>query len=456
MAPSSGAKSDLAVNTMKAQELRDPTRHRPPPPDFHCSESVEEGSVGFVTFHCSPPPSSELTGNLKYNCRKRSMGVLVEEEARVDDKDLELAYETVDPNFFDAGYTLAGATGFQIWAGTRLLLETLTWPPRNSDAIPVVEHPLLTFWREQITRTCQQGNHGRPLRVLELGAGIGVLGTNLAAAGAHVLLTDLATLVENATYPNILANCNKLDDNHVNNKHICDHTTTSMNDEYAECLQWLQPFHGVPIGKGWAATTPLDWTQPISKQLHRHHYENVDLIVASDCVWLVSMLNALLDTVAFFFQQSSTSQPPNMTIEFSTTRYSRRRYKSYLYHNQSSHSIRACQRMEDGMSGMATSVFGFCKERTRTTRPTHNTWIQQSTNSINRRRKGSICLLDLFRLTWCIENKQKQPKAIVPETHHVQIQNENQDEGLARTFNLFACFVYCYNMINLMPLFESQ
>lgn len=304
--------------------LRDPTLHRPPPPNLHCSESVEEGSVGSVTFLCSPPPSSALTRNLKFNCRKRSIGVLVEEEAKVDDKDLEEAYETVDPNFFDAGYTLAGATGFQIWAGTRLLLETLTWPPSTTTDSTYVEHPLLTYWREQITHHSRPQLGGwKPLRVLELGAGIGVVGTNLSAAGAHVLMTDLTTLVENATYPNILANCNNhhttLGDKNVMNTPpiLCD-TSTDTSNEYSDCPPWLQPLPGVPIGEGWAATTPLDWTQPVSKQIYPHQYQNVDLIVASDCVWLVSMLHALLDTVAYIFHQTTaaSSKPPTLLLSF--------------------------------------------------------------------------------------------------------------------------------------------
>jgi hypothetical protein len=86
--------------------------------------------------------------------------------------------------------------------------------------------------------------------------------------------------------------------------------------EYADCPPWLQPLPAVPIGKGWAATTSLDWTLPVSKQLQPHQYENIDLIVASDCVWLVSMLNALLDTVASFFQASSASKPPTFLLSF--------------------------------------------------------------------------------------------------------------------------------------------
>ncbi len=290
------------------QDLRDPTHCRPSPPKLHCSESVQDGAVGSVSFYCSAPPSSisTLTTDLKFNCRKRSIGVLENHEAKVDDKDLETAYETVDPNFFDKGYTLAGATGFQVWAGTRLLLESLLWPLPVEKNSSYSDHPLLTYWQERITRKTGE----TPLRVLELGAGIGVLGTNLAAAGAQVLLTDLKTLVENATYPNILWNCSRREEYDKDDN--WDLLSASVVDP--DCPDWLKSCGGMSIGAGWAAATALDWTYPVSEQLRPHQYQNIDLIVASDCVWLLSMLNALLNTISFLFH--SSSRPPTFLLSF--------------------------------------------------------------------------------------------------------------------------------------------
>ena len=74
--------------------------------------------------------------------------------------------------------------------------------------------------------------------------------------------------------------------------------------------------NAVSIQNGWAAATPLDWNQPIENQLtDKQKSARVDLIVASDCVFLVSMLTALLDTVADLFTLS-----PNASLLLSFQR----------------------------------------------------------------------------------------------------------------------------------------
>ena len=71
----------------------------------------------------------------------------------------------------------------------------------------------------------------------------------------------------------------------------------------------------VCIGKGWASAKALDWTKPLSpNQLNPSQIESIDMIVASDCVWLVSMLEALLDTVRGVFEQSKRS--PTFIMSF--------------------------------------------------------------------------------------------------------------------------------------------
>lgn len=177
--------------------------------------------------------------------------------------------ESVDPYFFDQNYNLAAKTGFQIWAGTRLLVESLLWPCQN-------DHPRLSYWQQRI----QDG-----IAVVELGAGVGVTGTMLATAGAHVLLTDLPTLVEHATLPNLYLN-----------SFACDESDVSTPPPRQDRLI---------IGRGTAHAAVLDWKQPLLQQLTRKQLANVELIVASDCVWLVSMLEALLNTVASIFKVCS-------------------------------------------------------------------------------------------------------------------------------------------------------
>ena len=85
--------------------------------------------MGSVRFHCTLTNGNMLI----FRCQGRSVSVLVEKEESVrlvdDDDDDDDDCATMDPFFFDQGYMLAGSTGFQVWAGLRLLLETLiTWP----------------------------------------------------------------------------------------------------------------------------------------------------------------------------------------------------------------------------------------------------------------------------------------------------------------------------------------
>jgi len=232
------------------EALQDPSRLLPPTPGFHCSEkcierndddSKDDDLVGRVEFRTNTPDQE-----LIFSCRDPSVGVLASSEQKVEIK----ATESVDPHFFDTDYTLAGRTGFQIWAATRLLVEYLCW-----------KEPL------------PPGS-----RALELGSGIGVVGSALAATGSQVLLTDLPTLVENATQPNLRSN--------------------RRQDYEGVRPDWMED--AIPIGKGWAATRAVDWTISLSKQISADH--TFDYVVASDCVWLRSMLDSLLDTVASLFE----------------------------------------------------------------------------------------------------------------------------------------------------------
>jgi len=289
--------------------IQDPSLHRPPPRGFQCWESVDdEGEVGSVVFLCArpcgpiasnpPPDGKKLPPSLlRFSCRKRSVGVLARDEKAVRDEDIEeAAYEAVDANFFDQGYTLAGATGFQIWAGSRLLVESLAWP-RDFGADPKD----LVGWRNRIFGGA---------RVLELGAGIGLAGASLAAAGAEVLLTDLPTLVENATHPNLLLN------EYEDAERVLGGEAAFIGgSENRTQPEWLSPANAVPIGRGWGGTMALDWMHPVEEQLSSEQRKGIDIIVASDCVWLVQMLTTLLDTVASIFE-SSSKRSPSLLMSF--------------------------------------------------------------------------------------------------------------------------------------------
>jgi len=143
--------------------------------------------------------------------------------------------------------------------------------------------------------------------MIELGSGVGVVGTYLSAIGSQVILTDLPTLVENA-----------IDYNLHRNKNIIDSTTTSTSSSTIEnnvsCPTWLGA-DGIRIGNGWAAATPLDWTQPLHEQLTHDQSSSIEFIIASDVIFLASMLNSLLNTVNSLFQ-ASVSNNPSFILSF--------------------------------------------------------------------------------------------------------------------------------------------
>ena len=248
----------------------DNSRFRPPSVGFECSETMTDDNnedefdgLSVITFTCTLPDTDK---KLSFACREPSCGVLINGEMAATKPETG----AMDPNFFDAGYTLAGRTGFQVWPGSRLLVEALMWPYKG-------DCDRLQEWQERLMNT------EKPLHVIELGAGVGMVGSCLANSGAHVVMTDLPTLVAHSIEPNLIRN--------------------SMGSN-EKCPEWLQSISAVKIGHGWAAATSLDWTVPVEQQISTHMLSNIDVVVASDCVWLVSMLDALLDTVAGIFRHS--------------------------------------------------------------------------------------------------------------------------------------------------------
>ena len=318
------ASSPAASEAAAAASWR-PKRPRPPPVAFECGESVatandgahdDEEEVGVVSFYCTLPPntsiklSSGTTSKLTFSCRGRSVGALLPTESSVDETILDSAdaYETVDPFLFNEDYSPAGKTGFQVWSGTRLLIESLCWEPAaggsngndscEEDAVACAKEERLAYYRHCIMPSEHNSSDNR-CNILELGSGVGVVGATLAAAGSNVLLTDLPTLVDNAVWPNLMRNANQNNDE-------------DQGDGASP--SWLGD-DAIRIGRGWASATPLDWTKPLSpNQLTSSQLESIDLIVASDCVWLVSMLDALLDTVQGVFDMSKRS--PTFLMSF--------------------------------------------------------------------------------------------------------------------------------------------
>ncbi|KAL9189703.1 hypothetical protein ACHAXT_009378 [Thalassiosira profunda] len=260
--------------------MQESRRRRPPAEGFLCGETLakdDDDCASNVCFHCNLPGPDDVT--LQFNCREPSCGALEGDEAAAELRDDQYA---VDANFFDKGYDLAGATGFKVWTGSRLLIETLAWPRDDDDCDRL--HAIQK-------RLCDGA------RLIELGSGVGVVGTYLSAIGSQVLLTDLPTLVENAIYGNLLRN-----------ESITTSTSYAPPSDTTLCPSWLTP-DGIRIRKGWASSTPLDWTHPLDEQLTKEQSSSIDFIVASDVVFLASMLSSLLDTVESIFEASSGNNP---------------------------------------------------------------------------------------------------------------------------------------------------
>lgn len=200
-----------------------------------------------VTFHITLPSK---TVRLNFYCRDRSSGVLLPTESALSTKDE--GDNMNDPFFFEKGFYLEAKTGFQPWPGSRLMIEAFT----------CMKNERMTYWQKRLTSS--------DLDILELGAGIGLVGTCLAAAGANVLLTDLPVLVEHGIIGNLKRNKTHFD-------------------------------------VGSAKAQVLDWLKPISEQLSND--TSFDVIVACDCLFLRKLIDPLLNVISDLFHQSSKNSP---------------------------------------------------------------------------------------------------------------------------------------------------
>ncbi|CAB9509683.1 Putative methyltransferase [Seminavis robusta] len=293
---------------------------RLPSPELLCSETSTtsddrtnaNSKNSAVTFCCSVASQHhewcqqpDVPTKLYFGCREASYGVLKNTEPVAttineengnsrhnehnddnndnddDDNDND---DAMDGFFMIAAesypYALAGRTGAQVWPGSRILVDALLFPR------PATDHKRLQHWQAALLRD------NNNLRIVELGAGVGMVGTFLAAAGAQVLLTDLPSVVTESVVPTLEGNAR-------NNKTL---TTTTEHSNWLSLQQ--QPVFG--IGRGFAAAAPLDWTRPVAEQLP-HWNHQVDLIVASDCAFFPSMVEGLFTTVAAIFDLASNN-----------------------------------------------------------------------------------------------------------------------------------------------------
>lgn len=316
------------------------------PSGFECGEVriVEEGDAadddededaagGDIEFFCTvPTPKGDDSSTtrkqqrrLVFRCRGRSVGVLSatqgdqqvlgniqnktfdnplkdgthEKKDLEDNDDADDDEEAFDPFFFDEGYTLAGRTGFQVWAGSRLMLEALLYPTSIGSPPDDTPPTRLQHWQQRLVH---QNN-----RILELGSGVGLVGASLAAVGNQVLLTDLATLVDHSVLPNLRRNSHKSWKTSGPPGWLSAIATDGKCSVPTHCVG-TNDSNSKINNVGWMGATALDWTKPLTTQIRdAEALKNLDLIVASDCVWLTTMLESLLNTVSSLFQITSPS-----------------------------------------------------------------------------------------------------------------------------------------------------
>jgi predicted nicotinamide N-methyase len=167
---------------------------------------------------------------------------------------------------------------------------------------------MMKYWKDHLSL-------GGRLNVLEVGAGIGVVGSCLAAAGGNVLITDLPVLVEHGIGPNLRRNARA-------HRKCIDGGEEEECDPQQLCPKFLidacaskttstdtASFDAVRLGRGWAKATVLDWFKPVEEQLPIATTSNIDVIVACDCIFLRKLADPLLTTIATIFNHASANNP---------------------------------------------------------------------------------------------------------------------------------------------------
>mmetsp|Transcript_26917 Transcript_26917/g.58781 ORF Transcript_26917/g.58781 Transcript_26917/m.58781 type:complete len:312 (+) Transcript_26917:61-996(+) len=212
-----------------------------------------------------------------------------------------LDYETgLDEYFWEPDYTLAGSTGFLLWPGSWVVIDLLRG---------------------------RLGQLLRGKRLVELGSGTGLAGLCAAAAGAHVLLTDLPSVLHGILDANVARNARSSASSSDQSTSASPAPDTPAGVRYpdsssqactsAACggdsrTSAAKPWAGsVPVGTcgGTATTMPLDWSVPLGQQLSApaargNNPSTTDYILACDVVWLKELLHPMRDVVVQLLNQN--------------------------------------------------------------------------------------------------------------------------------------------------------
>lgn len=165
---------------------------------------------------------------------------------------------------------MAASTAWLVWEGSWALIELLR---RENDP-----------WLRRLV-------DGR--RVLELGAGTGLLGLAVAAAGGHCVLTDVRSMTEGSLRPNV-------EGNHTPPREAAAGLSPTAGAAARPADTRLQGWTGAgsmvgPTGS--ADVQALDWFKPVSSQCFPIDVTQAEVILAAECAWLAELVEPFVRTL---------------------------------------------------------------------------------------------------------------------------------------------------------------
>ena len=132
----------------------------------------------------------------------------------------------------------------------------------------------------RLTDLIKETDLRRGIRVLELGAGTGVVGITAAMMGANVLLTDLPSVVEDSLLTSIAHNSER----------VYGHVVGIGNPWHKEAQR---------VGNGTCYATALDWEKSITENSAETGFEfcnKLEVILSSESVWLKELIKPFVST----------------------------------------------------------------------------------------------------------------------------------------------------------------